>query len=101
MCVQGILLIDEIEKMDSLNLLRRMAPIAALMLIPAIMILEPEAPGSAISLIHAQPLFGLLLVGNSSLAYLVNFTNLQITKNTSPLTLQVQSRACESSLRAS
>ena len=39
--MQGLLLADSSEKMDSMNLLLYMAPIAALLLIPAIMISEP------------------------------------------------------------
>ena len=39
--MQGLLLADSSEKMDSMNLLLYMAPIAALLLVPAIMISEP------------------------------------------------------------
>lgn len=86
---QGTLLADKSEKLDSMNLLRLMSPIAVLLLLPAIALLEPAAPLTAAQLLAAEPGFVALLVGNSSLAYIVNFTNFQITKYTSALTLQV------------
>jgi hypothetical protein len=88
---QGILLADKSEKLDSMNLLRLMAPIAATMLLPAVAYLEPMAPGMAWRLFMTRPSFAALLVGNASLAYIVNFTNFQITHYTSALTLQVLS----------
>lgn len=88
---QGILLADQSEKLDSMNLLRLMAPIAATMLLPAVAHLEPTAPGMAWRLFLTRPSFAALLVGNASLAYIVNFTNFQITHYTSALTLQVMS----------
>lgn len=88
---QGILLADKSEKLDSINLLRLMAPIAATMLLPAVAYLEPMAPGMAWRLFWTRPSFAALLVGNASLAYIVNFTNFQITHYTSALTLQVMS----------
>ena len=87
--MQGILLADQSEKLDSMNLLRMMSPIAAAMLLPAVALLEPTAPYVAWHLLQTQPSFAALLVGNASLAYIVNFTNFQITQYTSALTLQV------------
>ncbi|EIE27219.1 TPT-domain-containing protein [Coccomyxa subellipsoidea C-169] len=87
--LQGILLSDQSEKLDSMNLLRLMSPVALVLLLPAIALLEPGAPSVALHLLTSQPGFLLLIVGNSSLAYIVNFTNFQITKYTSALTLQV------------
>ena len=75
--------------MDSLNLLRFMAPMAAIMLLPAILLLEPDASFTAVELLRSQPAFGIVLLANSSLAYVVNHCNLQVTKCTSALTLQV------------
>ena len=86
--------------MDSLNLLRFMAPIAAVMLLPAILILEPDAPTSAVELLCTQPAFGMVLLVNSSLAYVVNYANLHITKCTSALTLQVCNRDILDTLNA-
>ena len=88
--LQGILLSDQSEKLDSMNLLRLMSPVAMFLLLPAIALLEPTAPSVALQLLATQPGFLLLIVGNSSLAYIVNFTNFQITKYTSALTLQVR-----------
>lgn len=41
--VQGVLLADGSERMDSMNLLRHMAPIAAILLLPVVMITEAGA----------------------------------------------------------
>ena len=88
-CAQGLLLADQAEKLDSMNLLRLMAPIALSLLLPAIWLLEPGAPSAAAALATADTGFAALLAGNAALAYVVNFTNFQITKYTSALTLQV------------
>ena len=95
MVSQGILLADTSEKLDSMNLLRLMAPIAAAMLLPAVALLEPRGPAEAWRLLRAQPEFAGLLIGNASLAYIVNFTNFQITHYTSALTLQVRFVVCQ------
>ena len=39
---QGMLLTDTSEKLDSMNLLKYMAPVASLALIPAVIVLEPN-----------------------------------------------------------
>lgn len=88
--MQGVLLADQSEKLDSMNLLRLMSPVAMVLLLPAIVLLEPSAPSVALHLLMTKPNFLILIVGNSSLAYIVNFTNFQITKYTSALTLQVR-----------
>ena len=88
--MQAVLLSSEREGMDSMSVLRLMAPIAALMLVPAVVVLEPDAPGAVLRLLRTQSSFGLLLIANSSLAYIVNYTSFKITKVTSPLSLQVR-----------
>ena len=88
--MQAKLLKDEMVKMDSMNLLRIMAPIAALMLLPAIALWEPDALQVALRLLRGQPNFAVLILANASLAYAVNFSNFQITKVTSALTMQVE-----------
>ena len=87
--LQGILLADQSEKLDSMNLLRVMSPIAVAMLLPAVTLLEPTGPIVAWRLLLAQPQLAVLLISNASLAYVVNFANFQITHYTSALTLQV------------
>ncbi|CAM0958003.1 unnamed protein product [Alopecurus aequalis] len=91
--LQGILLSSEEEKLNSMDLLRYMAPVAVVLLVPATLVLEPEAFGAAATLAREDPSFVWLLLGNSSLAYLVNLTNFLVTKHTSPLTLQVLGNA--------
>ena len=87
--LQAILLSGDNGDMDSLNLLRRMAPIAALMLVPAIALLEPSALEATFRLLHTRSAFGSILLANSVLAYIVNYTNFKVTKVNSPLSLQV------------
>ena len=81
------------EKLNSMDLLRYMAPVAVVLLVPATLVLEPEAIGAAARLAREDPSFVWMLLGNSSLAYLVNLTNFLVTKHTSPLTLQVLGNA--------
>ena len=88
--MQAKLLKDDMLKMDSMNLLRIMAPIALVMLLPAIAVLEPDALQMAVKILHGQPGFAVVILGNISLAYIVNFSNFQITKATSALTMQVK-----------
>lgn len=40
--MQGVLLTDETEKLDSMNLLRCMSPMAALLLVPIVALAEPN-----------------------------------------------------------
>ncbi|KAI3721137.1 hypothetical protein L2E82_32141 [Cichorium intybus] len=91
--VQGILLSSEGEKLNSMNLLLYMAPIAVILLLPATMFMEENVVGITIALTRQD--FGIvwLLIFNSSLAYFVNLTNFLVTKHTSALTLQVLGNA--------
>ncbi|KAJ1261373.1 hypothetical protein BS78_09G024800 [Paspalum vaginatum] len=91
--LQGILLSSEEEKMDSMDLLRYMAPVAVLLLLPATLAMERDAFGAVAALAREDPSFLWILLCNSSLAYLVNLTNFLVTKHTSPLTLQVLGNA--------
>ena len=86
--MQGILLTDPNEKMDSMNLLRYMAPISFGFLIPATFYLEPGV-FAQVSASHTDVFFVVFLALNASLAYFVNLLNFLVTKHTSALTLQV------------
>jgi hypothetical protein len=86
--VQGILLTDPNEKMDSMNLLRYMAPISFGFLIPATFYLEPGV-FAQVSASRTDVFFVVFLALNASLAYFVNLLNFLVTKHTSALTLQV------------
>ena len=77
------------EKMNSMDLLRYMAPVAVILLVPATLIMEREAFGVVVTLAREDPNFIWILLCNSSMAYFVNLTNFLVTKHTSPLTLQV------------
>ena len=66
-----------------------MAPVAAIFLLPAALIMEKDVVGITIALARQDVEFLWYLMFNSSLAYFVNLTNFLVTKHTSALTLQV------------
>ncbi|XP_010533735.1 PREDICTED: probable sugar phosphate/phosphate translocator At1g12500 [Tarenaya hassleriana] len=87
--VQGILLTSESEKLHSMNLLLYMAPMAACILLPFSLYIEGNVLRVLIEKAQTDPFIVALLVGNATVAYLVNLTNFLVTKHTSALTLQV------------
>lgn len=91
--LQGILLSSEGEKLNSMNLLLYMAPIAVVVLLPATLLLEQNVLGITISLARMDISIIFLLIINSAMAYFVNLTNFLVTKHTSALTLQVLGNA--------
>lgn len=91
--LQGILLSSEAEKLNSMNLLMYMAPIAVVCLIPAALTMEKNVVGITIALAKEDTKFIWYLLFNSTLAYFVNLTNFLVTKHTSALTLQVLGNA--------
>ncbi|KAL5580844.1 hypothetical protein UlMin_013286 [Ulmus minor] len=91
--LQGILLSSEAEKLNSLNLLMYMAPVAVVVLLPAAFFMEENVVGITIALARDDVRILWYLVFNSALAFLVNLTNFLVTKHTSALTLQVLGNA--------
>ncbi|TKY47110.1 sugar phosphate/phosphate translocator [Spatholobus suberectus] len=91
--LQGVLLSSEAEKLNSMNLLMYMAPVAVAFLLPASLIMEEDVIGITISLAREDSSILWLLLFNSALAYFVNLTNFLVTKHTSALTLQVLGNA--------
>ncbi|XAR65890.1 hypothetical protein NMG60_11011884 [Bertholletia excelsa] len=91
--LQGILLSSEGEKLNSMNLLLYMAPIAVVLLLPATLIMEENVVGITLALARDDIRIVWYLLFNSSLAYFVNLTNFLVTKHTSALTLQVLGNA--------
>lgn len=91
--LQGILLSSEGEKLNSMNLLLYMAPVAVVFLLPATLIMEKNVLGITIALAREDVKIVWYLLFNSSLAYFVNLTNFLVTKHTSALTLQVLGNA--------
>lgn len=91
--LQGILLSSEGEKLNSMNLLLYMAPIAVVFLLPATLMMEENVVGITLALARDDSRIIWLLLFNSALAYLVNLTNFLVTKHTSALTLQVLGNA--------
>ncbi|XP_071711368.1 probable sugar phosphate/phosphate translocator At5g05820 isoform X2 [Rutidosis leptorrhynchoides] len=87
--LQGILLSSEEEKLNSMNLLLYMAPVAVVILLPATLLMEDIVVGITIALARRDISIVWYLLFNSALAYLVNLTNFLVTKNTSALTLQL------------
>ncbi|XP_028552519.1 probable sugar phosphate/phosphate translocator At3g11320 isoform X2 [Dendrobium catenatum] len=86
--LQGILLSSEGEKLNSMNLLLYMAPIAVVFLLPATLFMEENVVGITLALARKDVKIIWYLLFNSSLAYFVNLTNFLVTKHTSALTLQ-------------
>lgn len=91
--VQGILLTSEAEKLHSMNLLLYMAPMAALILLPFTLYIEGNVAAVTAEKAKGDPYIAFLLIGNATVAYLVNLTNFLVTKHTSALTLQVLGNA--------
>lgn len=77
------------EKLNSMNLLLYMAPIAVVFLLPATLIMEENVVGITLALARDDVKIIWYLLFNSALAYFVNLTNFLVTKHTSALTLQV------------
>lgn len=90
--LQGLMLSDSSEKMDSLSLLLYMAPVATAALVPITLYFEPTALANALVLGKTGGFWPLLLF-NAVMAYFVNLTNFLVTKYTSALTLQVLGNA--------
>lgn len=91
--LQGILLSSEGEKLNSMNLLLYMAPIAVVFLLPATLYMEENVVGITLALARSDIKIIWYLLFNSALAYFVNLTNFLVTKHTSALTLQVLGNA--------
>ncbi|KAK3039615.1 hypothetical protein RJ639_027206 [Escallonia herrerae] len=91
--LQGILLSSEGEKLNSMNLLLYMSPIAMVVLLPAALIMEPDVLDVTLTLALKHRFMWLLLLVNSTMAYSANLTNFLVTKHTSALTLQVLGNA--------
>ncbi|GLT89478.1 hypothetical protein SLE2022_074570 [Rubroshorea leprosula] len=91
--LQSILLSSEEEKLNSMNLLMYMAPIAVAILLPATLLMEGNVLEITVALARKDINIVYYLLFNSSLAYLVNLTNFLVTKHTSALTLQVLGNA--------
>lgn len=77
------------EKLNSMNLLMYMAPVAVIFLLVAALVMEEDVVGITISLARVDVKILWYLFFNSALAYFVNLTNFLVTKHTSALTLQV------------
>lgn len=78
------------EKLNSMNLLMYMAPVAVMALFPVALYMERGVVGITIALARDDWKFLIYLLFNSALAYFVNLANFLVTKHTSPLTLQVK-----------
>lgn len=91
--LQGLLLTNETEKMDSLNLLLFMSPFALGILVFSAFIMERNAWTAVTNNCEKSYAFTITLALNCLIAYLVNLSNFLVTKCTSPLTLQVLGNA--------
>lgn len=77
------------EKLNSMNLLLYMSPVAVVVLLPAALVMEPNVVDVTISLGSEHRYMALLLFINAATAYGANLCNFLVTKHTSALTLQV------------
>ncbi|KAI3471622.1 hypothetical protein Pfo_028272 [Paulownia fortunei] len=81
------------EKLNSMNLMLYMAPIAVVVLLPAALVMEPNVLDVVVSLGIEHKFMWILLFINSTMAYGANLCNFLVTKHTSALTLQVLGNA--------
>ena len=88
---QSKLLEESADKLNSLNLLKHMTPIAAAALLLLVMLIEPDVRDAipARESVDFVP-FCVLLLLNGLLSFAVNLSNFLVTHYTSPLTLQVR-----------
>ncbi|GLT63143.1 hypothetical protein SLA2020_357260 [Shorea laevis] len=91
--LQGILLSSEGEKLNSMNLMLYMSPIAVIVLMPATLMMEHNVLEETLSVGRKHRYMWLLLFVNSTMAYSANLLNFLVTKHTSALTLQVLGNA--------
>ncbi|XP_013640211.2 UDP-URONIC ACID TRANSPORTER 1-like [Brassica napus] len=91
--LQGILLSSEGEKLNSMNLMLYMSPIAVIALLPVTIVMEPDVMSVTLSLARQHKYMWVLLLVNSIMAYSANLLNFLVTKHTSALTLQVLGNA--------
>ncbi|KAK4481691.1 hypothetical protein RD792_012599 [Penstemon davidsonii] len=91
--LQGVLLSNEGEKLNSMNLMLYMSPIAVVVLLPAALVMEPNVLEVVVSLGMEHKYMWILLLINSTMAYGANLCNFLVTKHTSALTLQVLGNA--------
>lgn len=78
------------EKLNSMNLMLYMSPIAVIALLPVTIVMEPDVMSVTLSLGRQHKYMWLLLLVNSVMAYSANLLNFLVTKHTSALTLQVK-----------
>jgi drug/metabolite transporter (DMT)-like permease len=91
--LQSALLSNPEDKLDSMNLLRYMGPVACVVLLPMTIIMEDNAFMRAYEIAQDYPSFYFALFVNCMLAFFVNLTNFLVTRYTSALTLQVLGNA--------
>ena len=84
-----LMIVNSREKLNSMNLLLYMAPIAVVLLLPTTLLMEPNVLGITITLARAdvEIIFYLLFI--LAITHFVNLTNFLVTKHTGPLTFQV------------
>lgn len=74
-----------------MNLMLYMSPIAVIVLLSAVLVMEPNVLEVTVLLGIEHKFMWLLLLLNSTMAYGANLCNFLVTKHTSALTLQVLS----------
>eukprot|EP01025_Chloroclados_australasicus_P021457 TRINITY_DN2257_c0_g1_i5.p1 TRINITY_DN2257_c0_g1~~TRINITY_DN2257_c0_g1_i5.p1 ORF type:complete len:327 (-),score=21.66 TRINITY_DN2257_c0_g1_i5:698-1678(-) len=87
--VQSMLLSSDDQKLNSQSLLKYMAPFAVMMLVPLVLIYEPDAAHITLQkLANSRQFVGLFMLNVLS-AYFVNLFNFLVTKQLGALSIQV------------
>ncbi|KAL9290900.1 putative sugar phosphate/phosphate translocator [Arabidopsis thaliana] len=81
------------ERLNSMNLMLYMSPIAVIALLPVTIFMEPDVMSVTLTLGRQHKYMYILLLVNSVMAYSANLLNFLVTKHTSALTLQVLGNA--------
>lgn len=87
--VQGLLLFDQQESLDSFSLLFHTMPLMSLWLLAATAFWEPRSLSVIVSLARNEQAFLLIMLINCGSAVACNLLSLCVTAMTSPLTLEV------------
>ena len=87
--MQGLLLFDQQESLDSFSLLFHTTPLMSLWLLAAAAFWEPRSLSVIASLARTEQTFLLIMLINCGSAFACNLLSLCVTAMTSPLTLEV------------
>lgn len=88
--LQGLVLFDEQDGLDSFSLLYHASPVVVLWLLAASALCEPHSISDMRALMHSEAVFGLVLLVDCGCAAASNLLTLCVIEMTSPLTSEVR-----------